>query len=502
MNLQRIVKQFAASATSQGIIFLQQILLPPIFIHAYGVSSYGEWITLYAAVAYLGTLQFGMQTYVNNELTMRYSRNEMASYQVMQSTGLRMLVGIAIAASLLLSGVFFLPISRWLHLSLTPQQTSTAIFFLGLQVIANLPLNYFAGTFMVFGMAHRGTTWQNVLRTMMVATAAVMALLHCSFPAIAIGQFLMVLAYTILILFDLRRLAPAIFPTLRYWDTPTARTILKPSGYFGLIAICNFMAYQLPILMLQRLLGPVTVVAFNIMRTIFSMGRQALGVFTASLGPEVTNVYGRRDMGSLKTLYNLSEKVLFTAIPVFNFTALLLSPILLQVWLHRPYLYSLHTYTLMAVVSCAISVREHKTQFQLSTNQHHEMARNAFFSYLAMIVVSWMLIPHFGLNAFLWAWLITEAVQAVYILHLNSRLFAESGGVTMGPLFRIAIIIPVAAAACLWVAPRIASLKLPLQGTVAVLYGLALLGICAWTFQLRAVLRRFAQRRARQQTAT
>lgn len=501
MNLQRIVKQFAASVTSQGIIFLQQILLPPIFIHAYGVSSYGEWITLSAAVAYLGTLQFGMQTYVNNELTMRYSRNEMESYQVMQSTGLRMLVGIAIAASVLLGGVFFLPISRWLHLSLTQHETSVAIFFLGLQVIANLPLNYFAGTFMVFGMSHRGTTWQNVLRTMMVATAVVMALLHCSFPAIAIGQFLMVLAYTILILFDLRRLAPDIFPTLRYWDTPTARKILTPSGYFGLMAICNFLAYQMPILMLQRLLGPVAVVAFNVMRTIFSMGRQALGVFTASLGPEVTHLYGRRDMASLKTLYNLSEKVLFTAIPVVNFTALLLSPILLQVWLHRPYLYSLHTYALMAVISSTISVREHKTQFQLSTNQHHEMARNAFFSYLVMVVVSWFLIPHFGLNAFLWAWLVTEIVQAVYILHLNSQLFTESGGVTMAPLSRIAVIIPLAAATCLWIAPRIAPLKLPLQGTIDVLYGLVLLGICAWAFQLREVLRRFAERRARQ-TAT
>jgi O-antigen/teichoic acid export membrane protein len=501
MNLQRIVKQFAASVTSQGIILLQQLLLPPIFIHAFGVSSYGEWLTLSAAVAYLSTLQFGMQTYVNNELTIRYNRGEMENYQVLQSTGLRMLVGIAIAATLLLSVVFWLPISRWLHLSLTQQETALAIFFLGLQVIANLPLNYFAGTFMVFGMSHRGTTWQNVLRTMMVATAAIMALLHCSFPAIAVGQFLMVLAYTFLILFDLHHLKPDIFPTLRYWDTAMARSILTPSGYFGLIMICNFLAFQLPILMLQRLLGPVAVVVFNIMRSIFSMGRQALGTFTFSLGPEVTNVYGRRDWDSLKTIYNLSEKILFTAIPVVNFTALLLSPILLRVWLHKPYLYSLNIYTLMAVISATISVREHKSQFQVSTNEHHEMARNAFFSYLLMIIVSWFLVPHFGLPGFLWTWLATEVVQAVYILHLNSQLLTGRGGVTMGPLRRIAVIIPAAALSCHWLAPHIDALRLPLQGAAAMLYGVVLLGICAWTFQFREVLRRYAERRARQQAA-
>jgi O-antigen/teichoic acid export membrane protein len=280
-----------------------------------------------------------------------------------------------------------------------------------------------------------------------------------------------------------------------------ARAILTPSGYFGLIMLCNFLAFQLPILLMQRLLGPVAVVVFSVMRTIFSMGRQALGTFTASLGPEVTNVYGRRDWGSLKTIYNMSEKVLFTAIPVVNFTVLLLSPILLRLWLHRPNLYALNVYTLMAVISCTISVREHKIQFQVSTNQHHEMARNAFFSYLAMVVVSWFLMPRFGLTSFLWAWLATEIVQAVYILHLNSRLLAGHGGVTMGPLRRIAVIIPVAAASCLWLAPHIAGLRLPLQGTVAVLYGIVLLAICAWAFQFREVLRRYAERRARQQAA-
>ncbi len=502
MNLHRIVKQFAASVTSQGIIALQNLLLPPIFIHAFGVSSYGEWLTLFAAVAYLSTLQFGVQTYVNNELTIRYNRGEMDSYQVMQSTGLRMLIGMAIAATVLLSGVFYLPVSRWLHLSLSQHDTALAIFFLGLQIIANLPLNYFAGTFMVFGMSHRGTSWQNVLRLMMVATAAVMALLHCSFPAIAIGQFLMVLAYTVLILFDLHRLAPDIFPTLRYWDTATARSILTPSGYFGLIMVCNFLAFQLPIIMLQRLLGPVAVVVFNIMRSIFSMGRQALGTFTASFGPEVTNIYGRRDWTSLKSIYNLSEKVLFTAIPVVNFTALLLSPILLRVWLHKPDLYSLNLYTLMAVISATISIREHKIQFQISTNQHHEMARNAFFSYLLMVIVAWLLIPHFGLPGFLWCWLATEIVQAVYILHLNTQLLAGHGGVTMGPLLRIAVIIPIAAASCLWLAPRIDRLRLPLQGTIAVVYGLVLLAICAWAFQFREVIRRYTERRARQQEAS
>ena len=86
----------------------------------------------------------------------------------------------------------------------------------------------------------------------MVAVAVVMALMHSSFPAIAIGQFLMVIVYTVLVLVDLRRLEPKIFPTLRYWDSKMSRSILGPSGYFFLLYTCNFLVYQLPILLIRR----------------------------------------------------------------------------------------------------------------------------------------------------------------------------------------------------------------------------------------------------------
>lgn len=500
MNIQRIAKQFAASATSQVIILLQQLLLPPIFIHFYGVSSYADWLTLSASVGYLSTLQFGMQTYVNNELTMRYSRGEMDQYQVMQSTALRMLFGIAIIASVLLGAVFFLPLNVWMRLPLSQSATGTAVFFLGLQVIANLPLNYFTGTFMVFGQAHRGTTWQNVLRTMMIVVAVVMALMHSSFPAIAIGQFIMVIVYTALVLFDLRRLEPKIFPTLRYWDSKMSRSILGPSGYFFLLYTCNFLVYQLPILLIRRMLGPLDVVIFNVTRSIFSMIRQGLAVFTNSVGPEVTNLFGRRDWASLANIYSLSEKILFAAIPTLNFTTLLMAPVLLQVWLHKPNLYSLTTYAVMTMVSCAVSVKDHKMLFQLCTNHHREMARNAFVSYVLMIAVSLYVIPRYHLVGFLLLWFVTEFTQTLYVLWLNNRLLEAHGPVDKWPVVKMLILVPLAAVASIEIARHDQSFGYVTQGAIALGFGLLLFVVSAWLFRLRDVVDRFRHRRAREQT--
>jgi O-antigen/teichoic acid export membrane protein len=437
---------------------------------------------------------------VNNELTMRYSRGEMDQYQVMQSTALRMLFGIAAVTTILLGSVFFLPLNVWLRLPLSQEAVATAVFFLGLQVIANLPLNYFSGTFMVFGQSHRGTTWQNILRTMMIVVAILMALLHSSFQAIAIGQFVMVMIYAVLVLVDLRRLAPEIFPTLRYWDKTIARSILGPSGYFFLLYTCNFLVYQLPILLMRRMLGPLDVVIFNVMRSIYSMIRQGLAIFTNSLGPEVTNLFGQRDWKSLANIYALSEKILFAAIPALNFTALLMAPVLLEVWLHKPNLYSLTTYAVMTMCSCAISVKDHKSLFQIATNHHGEMARNSFVSYVLMIAASFYVLPRYRLVGFLLLWFVTEFAQTLYILWLNAKLLKSHEHVDKWPVIKMLILVPLAAIASIQIARHDRSFGYITQGTIALSFGLVLFAVSAWLFRLKDVVERFRHRRAREQT--
>lgn len=427
--------------TSQGIILLQQLLLPPIFIHNYGVRAYGEWLTLSAAVMYLNTLNFGLQNFVNNELAMRYSRGEMGSFHLYQSTALRMLFGIAAFASALLALLFMVPIDRVLHLKIGHGQAATILFFLGLQVALNIPLNFFTGSYLVFGRAARGTSWQNVQRFAIVVVAAIAAVLHSSFVSIAILQAAMVIVVGTFVLGDLTKIAPELFPTLKYWDGEIARAIVKPTGYFALIFSTTFFAFQLPVLMLQVLLGPVTVVIFSVARTLFSMVRQGLACFTIALGPEVTHTYGKQDWSGLHQLYSSSERLLFTFIPVANLAVLAAAPILVKIWLHDSSLYRPGLYTLMALISCVMATKEHKHQFQFATNCHQEMARILFGTYVAMLAVSFVLVPRFGLVGFLSCWLVTEAVQTIAIVKLNEQLLRASGRLELAPLYRLATLI-------------------------------------------------------------
>ncbi len=368
--LTRVAKVTGALLTSNVVNLTTKLLLPPIFLYKYGTTLYGEWIVLSGAVAYLSTLNFGIQTYVTQDLTIRYHQGDMQRYHLQQSTALRILLAILGSAALAALVIFALPVHHLLRLTISQSMASLALYLLALQVLCGVLFGYFTGMYTVLSRAHTGVFWANGLRLTMVLATSTGAWMRLSFSMLAGLQLGTYLIGTLLILLHVRRIAPEIFPQMQHWDRSAVRGILRPSGYFGLISMSTFLSYEVPILILQREVGPFVVVAFTVMRTIFSMCRQILNAPTQAMAPEITRLFGREEWAPLSQLYRYSERLLFAILPVANLGMLLLSPVLLGLWLHKPQLFSVVPYVWMAAISITLSAKEHKFQFQYATNTH------------------------------------------------------------------------------------------------------------------------------------
>src|ERR1035437_5237567 len=115
--IHRILKMFGAAGTGIVMVLVTQVVLPPTFLHFYGVIKYGEWLVLSSALNYLATLNFGITAYASNELTMLRKRGEMVKYRELPGSTLALLLcmlGVGLAVS---STLFLLPISHLLHLT-------------------------------------------------------------------------------------------------------------------------------------------------------------------------------------------------------------------------------------------------------------------------------------------------------------------------------------------------------------------------------------------------
>jgi O-antigen/teichoic acid export membrane protein len=297
---------------------------------------------------------------------------------------------------------------------------------------------YFTGMFMVLSRAHTGVLWVNGLRLTMVVVTSAGAWMRWSFPLLAALQAGIYLAGILMVLAQIHRVAPEIFPQIGLWDRSAVGAILGPSSYFGLISMSTFLSFEVPVLILQREAGSFVVVAFTAMRTIFSMSRLLLIGPTQALGPEITRLYGRQEWPELTAIYNYSERLIFSLIPVVNLGMLILSPVLLAIWLHKPQLFSVLPYVVTSAISMTLSAKEHKFQFQFSTNTHERLARLMFFSYIALVMISIPMVHWYGMLGFLYCWLGIELFQVIRIVGLNQDLFAHTGEHRLTYVFRLA----------------------------------------------------------------
>jgi O-antigen/teichoic acid export membrane protein len=435
------MKMLAALGTNIGLNLLLQLLLPPTFIHSYGIKRYGEWLVLSATISYLGTLNFGITTYASNQLTMLRKRNEVKAYRELQGSTLAMLlcmIGIGLAIT---SSVFVLPLTKLLHLTtIAPASAVLTAFFLGLYAMTNIFAGYYNNLFMVVEESHRGITWAMARWFSSVIVCVPLALLRVDFSVIAISQFSMAATLTLLTIFDLKRRMKLLPLGLGGANWKTAKESIAPSGMFAMIFTQQFLLFQAPVILLNWLLGPEIVVLFTISRTIFSTARQMLQVITNAIAPEITFSFADRDMKRLLNIFHYSEKVVFSVIPIANVGAFLFSPILLAIWLHKPLLFDPRVYALMAMISGAMSMRDHKQFFQFSTNTHKRLSIIVFFGNLLMIGVSVPFTMKFGLYGFMFVWLVSELLQMGLIYHENKKLFGSDPSITFIPVIKLMLV--------------------------------------------------------------
>ncbi len=451
MNLSRLFKLLFTSFLGQGINVITQLLIPRFFLSIFGIEVYGEWIALSASVSYLGTLNYGIQTYSNNEMTILYNRGDDDGAKSIQASAFRLLILLSLCFAAIGLVVFAIPIDSLLRLRHESNLVAALTLYLFiLQLAAIMIFSLLANSYMVVGMLHRGNYWQSAQRLFSVFALTLALYLHATFPVLAAIQLASLIIFTVAILLDVRRIAPVLVPSLRYGSWKQVAAIVKPSGHFGLIAIAGFLTWQGPVLIIQRVLGPAAVGTFSLVRVVFQMSRQILSIASNAIGQDITLLFGKSDWRMLRRLYDLSERVVLFLIPVTSIGSLLLCPFLFTVWLHKRDLYDPGLCFLMAIISAVLGIKEHKTQFQSSSNKHEDMSSFIVIGYLIMLTVSVFTMRIYGLAGFVVTWLVWEIIQTRFVLTLNAKLFPEEYKVTMEPVIRLTVFTVIAFALCIY----------------------------------------------------
>jgi O-antigen/teichoic acid export membrane protein len=435
--LKRVLTTLAALGLGHFLNLVGQLVLPAAFLAAYGLDQYGAWLILSASVGYLATLDFGLQTYATNELIMLYHRKEMEGFHQVQSVSLRMTGAIVCIGTTMVAGVLLLPTARLLKIELSSTEASWSLFWLASQVLGGILYSNINNLFRVFGQAHRNASWNNLQRVLSLVITMVLVNMKASFAWIAFAQWCSLFCVLGLILMDIRKNAPEVYPSLHYWNGEMAWRIFRHSSFFALFTLNNFLLFQAPLLMLNAIVGSSAVVGFTVGRTLFSFVRQTVTLVQQAMAPEMTRLNGIGDKVTLAQVFTMSESMVLTSSLVFNAGILAAAPLLLQVWIGKPELYEVWTFFLLMVISTLMNLKDYKIYLQYATNNHIKSGIVSTSTYLIMLAVSYPLVTRFGVRGFLWAWLVCELVQIGSVHNYNRQVLGDSTPLTLWPLARL-----------------------------------------------------------------
>lgn len=306
--ISRMLHGVGAGAVATGLGIASNLLLLPLYLHRWSVAMYGEWMTLYSVVNYLGTLDFGVTTAAVNAATMAYARHDFPAFKRLQGT--------AWAASFAIAGLggilaFVLLVSfhinRWLGLRAMGSHESNLVFgYLSFALLITIPGRQLSATYIALG-EYAKYQWLYNAGVVLGSAATVVALGLKANPATLAAVNALVGLSVIAVTYGLiRRRSSMLVPRLRDAQWATARSLASPTSQYGTQIASSALMLQGPIVILSRALGGPAVALFTITRTISNVVRGVLMLFRAPLRPELSAAATQSTKDSLCSLFRIA----------------------------------------------------------------------------------------------------------------------------------------------------------------------------------------------------
>ncbi len=427
--LSRVIKGLNATLVGQLISRLGSFLLVPAFLRYWSAPAYGEWLAMFAVVAYLSVLDIGMQMAAVNRLTGDFARRDWQDYRACQHSAFALYTGIALVGSvLILLCAFILPVSQWMGFRYTsPTTASWVLSILGLYALWSMPADVIVCTYQTAGNLAR-SMWLNTAQQVVgIGVFATLLLLHRGMVSLAAGQLFVFIAGTLLISADVKLHYPGLVPGLRSARLAVIRELLHPSAMFAIVALSVLLFYQAPLLIVSAVLGGAAVATLSITRSVAMLLRQLVDALSISLYPDFAAMEARKELSKARLAHRILLAICGALAIGLGCALWQEGSQLIGIWTRRrlyPEPLLLHLFILYVVFQVPWLA---SSAYQSATNQNKTLAKSIFLSSIVGLALSGILIRKLGVVSVPFGFIIGELVACYhFIIRRTCALLQES----------------------------------------------------------------------------
>lgn len=417
----RVFSATGAGAYGQVVTVVSQLVSVPILLSRWDLATYGYWILLSAVPQYVTLVDLGIVTATGSEMTIARARGVVQRAQeLFDAAQAFVAIAIVAVAALLYVAIWLTPV---LEVFPNPMDARVGLSFLSVSVL----------------VSQANALSESVARSAGRQSTALYISAHCrlaewigsiagfllfgSFAAVGGGALLArTIAAVVAITFAAKSDASLRW-RLRLKDAAKARHLLGPS--FSLLAynVSSALVIQGTSVLAGTVLGPTQLGILNIYRTVSRTAVQATGLLSMATWAEISSIWGRGDVGGLRTLYRRTAALS----GVFGLLCGLLMfgtfPVVLDLWTRGRVPFDVTIAALFCTYAVTASWWHAPRVLLMATNLHTSLGWLLLVTAAAGLVVIYWSTHTFGLTGTAVSLLIIESCSALVAFASVRRKF-------------------------------------------------------------------------------
>lgn len=306
-----IAKEIIGNGLAQILLkvirVLDQLLLIPFFLKAWGTVYYGEWVTLSIIPAVLGFSDLGIGTAVGNSFVLAYAAGERKKAANLKKSGF-VVISCTIILGFILSLIILFIADCQKLFDKTIIISNDAIISVTLLMVAKLITFYhhlIEGLYRGAQKAALGSFIYSGYSAANILSGFIALVIGCGVVGYAFSQFLVSIIFTVLYFIIGNKVINLEGCKGHVIISDIKVIIYKGIGYM-INMIWQIVYFQGGILVVRLTLGPESVTVFNTMRTACRSVSQMFNIVNGSVFPTLQYEYGKGNIHIVYRIFRLS----------------------------------------------------------------------------------------------------------------------------------------------------------------------------------------------------
>jgi O-antigen/teichoic acid export membrane protein len=397
MNLKiQALKNIASSWMGLGVTIVVGFFLSPYILHHLGDEAFGLWVLIFSLTGYYGIFDFGIRSALIRYVAKFVATKDEDGLARLINTNLFLYscIGLALFIPTILGGLFVDKIFRVpasFH-----RDAQTLFFMVGTSLALGFPLGMWGGVLeglQKFYLLNLTNILSSPLRAVLVVIALKRGygLLMVAFITIAIPMLASVVQCILV-----QRLIRVPY-SWRYIDRASFRQVANYSSITFILIVAGRLRFKTDAIIIGTFLSASAITYFSIAGRLVDYATDVVGSLAQIFTPMSSEVHAAGDFDRLRKIFLHGNRACaFTMFPI-SVTLVVLGKSVIEAWVGPRYVSSYIVLLILIIPSTLYFAQATSTRILFGTSWHRPLAAVAMMEAAANIILSIVLVRHFGI---------------------------------------------------------------------------------------------------------